>query len=92
MKLDTVLVYFISKSHVLGSRNEGNKENLKLGRLHLHVYWSYAGYAVWDGNLDKRQKAIALAGGPFMSILIGIFFSIMVIVVPPRDLHSFFGE
>ncbi|MFE4708676.1 hypothetical protein [Peribacillus simplex] len=85
-------VVCISKSHVhvyLGSRNEGNKENLKLGRLHLHIYWSYVGYAVWDGNLDKRQKAIALAGGPFMSLLLGILFGIMVIVVPPGDLHSF---
>lgn len=34
-------VVCISKSHVhvyLGSRNEGNKENLKLGRHHLHVH------------------------------------------------------
>ncbi|PAD67444.1 hypothetical protein CHH83_18815 [Bacillus sp. 7586-K] len=80
-----------SKSHAhvyLGTRSKVNKENFKLGRLHFHLNWSYVGFVSWEGNLTKRQTAIALAGGPIISLLLMLLFGLISLYVPQDDLHS----
>ncbi|SET80159.1 hypothetical protein SAMN05421676_108114 [Salinibacillus kushneri] len=79
-----------SHAHVyLGNRNEENKENIRLGRLHFHIYWSYIGFVDWEGKLNKRQRASALAGGPIMSLLLIFLFGLIAMLVPQGDLRSF---
>ncbi|AIF65747.1 hypothetical protein GZ22_03185 [Terribacillus saccharophilus] len=68
-----IAVILSSKSHAriyLGRSNEENKRNFSIGRLHFHIHWAFIGFCSWDGNLNKRQRIIALAGGPIMSFLL----------------------
>ncbi|MFC0015534.1 MULTISPECIES: hypothetical protein [Allobacillus] len=79
-----------SNAHVyLGNRNKENKENFRIGRLHFHIYWSYVGFVAWEGNLKKQQRAVALAGGPIMSLLLGFLFGMTATLLPHGDLRSF---
>ncbi len=81
-----------SKSHAhvyLGKRNKKNKEKFRLGRLHFHICWSYVGFVYWEESLDKRQKAVALAGGPIMSLSLMILFGIIVLWMPQGEFRSF---
>jgi len=79
-----------SQAHVyLGNWNKENKENFRLGRLHFHLNWSYVGFVSWEGNLTKRQIAVALAGGPIMSLLLMLLFGLITLYVPQDNLHSF---
>lgn len=82
-----------SKSHAfiyLGNRGNENKENFRIKRLHFHIKWSYVGFAHWEENLNKRQTAVALAGGPMMSLLLVFLFGLIVILVPQGDVRSIF--
>ncbi|MGD6778144.1 MULTISPECIES: hypothetical protein [Bacillaceae] len=86
-------VISLSKSDVhiyLGKRTKENKENFRIGRLHFHIVWSYVGFAYWEGNLNKRQRTAALAGGPVMSLLLVFIFGLIALLVPQGDLRSFF--
>ncbi|WP_404469600.1 hypothetical protein [Sutcliffiella horikoshii] len=86
-------VVSLSKSDVhiyLGKRNKENKENFRIGRFHFHIVWSYVGFAYWKGNLNKRQRIGALAGGPIMSLLLVFIFGWIALLVPQGDLRSFF--
>lgn len=80
-----------SKSNVhiyLGKRTKDNKENFKLGRLHFHIQWSFAGFAHWGKGLDKRQRAVALAGGPIMSLLLVLLFWLFASLVSQSELRQ----
>lgn len=80
-----------SKSNVhiyLGKINKNNKENIKLGRLHFHIQWSFAGFAHWGKGLDKRQRAVALAGGPIMSLLLALLFGLLASFVSQSVWHQ----
>ncbi|MFB9973985.1 hypothetical protein FPQ10_06915 [Allobacillus sp. SKP2-8] len=80
-----------SNAHVyLGNRNKENKENFRIGRLHFHINWSYVGFVAWEGRLKKHQKAVALAGGPIMSLALVFLFGLIAVLVPLDDLRSFF--
>ncbi len=85
-----------SNSHVhiyLGTKNEKNKENFKIGKLHFHIIWSYIGFAYWEAELNKRQKVAALAGGPLMSLLLTLIFGWLTIITSQSELHQlFFGS
>ena len=84
---------FASKKHVhiyLGPGSEKNKENFRLGRIHFHIYWSYTGLTYWGKDFSKRQEAIALAGGPLMSLLLSFLFGLLTLFVPQSEAHSFF--
>ncbi|RDW15126.1 hypothetical protein [Oceanobacillus chungangensis] len=81
-----------SKYHArvyLGNKNNENKENFRFGKLHFHINWSYVGFVDWDGNLNKRQKAVALAGGPIISLVLVFLFGIIGMFVPQGDFRSF---
>lgn len=86
---------FSSNSDVhiyLGTKNEKNKENFKIGKLHFHIIWSYTGFAYWDAGLNKRQKVAALAGGPLMSLLLTLLLGWLTIITSQSQLHQlFFG-
>ena len=71
-------------------KNKNNKENFSIGRIHFHIQWSYIGFVYWDKDLSKRQKAVALAGGPFMSLLLALIFGIITLVYD-GELQTFFG-
>ncbi|WP_173106086.1 hypothetical protein [Bacillus sp. KH172YL63] len=74
-------------AHVyLGSR-EG-REQVKLGRMHFHIIWSYSGYCSWDGSLSNRRKLAALAGGPLMSLLIASICGWLSVMTPDGALFS----
>lgn len=78
-----------SHAHIyLGPRSEHNKENFRLGRLHFHISWSFIGFAYWDTVLTNRQRAIALAGGPLMSLILAITFGVMTFSSVQSHLHS----
>jgi apolipoprotein N-acyltransferase len=83
-----------SKSHArvyLGNRDDSNKENFRIGRLHFHINWSYVGFASWEGEkLSKRQQIASFAGGPIMSFILVLLFVLIAILVPQKDLHSLF--
>ncbi|MCM3711930.1 hypothetical protein [Sporosarcina luteola] len=84
---------FASKNHVhiyLGSKSEKNKEIFRLGRLHFHIIWSYIGFAYWEGELSKRQRAIALIGGPLMSLLLALLFGLLTLLGPRGDMQTLF--
>ncbi len=74
----------------LGKRNKENRENFKFGRIHFHLYWSYVGFVSWEGDLNKKQRAAALAGGPIMSLLLVFLFGMIAMYVPQGNLRSFF--
>ncbi|WP_026906747.1 hypothetical protein [Paucisalibacillus globulus] len=79
-----------SNAHVfLGNRNKENKESFRLGRLHFHIYWSFIGFVCWEGKLTKRQRAVALAGGPIMSLLLMVILGVVALLVTQGDLRSF---
>lgn len=82
-----------SKSHAriyLGAKSERNKEDFRLGRLHFHIIWSYVGFAYFDSNLTKRQKALALAGGPFVSLILAVLFGWLTFVTSHSYIQSLF--
>ncbi|MGD6780992.1 M50 family metallopeptidase [Sutcliffiella horikoshii] len=74
----------------LGKRSQENKENFRIGRFRFHIHWSYIGFVDWKGDLNKRQRIAALAGGPIMSFLLVFIFAAIGISLPPSDLKSFF--
>lgn len=39
----------------LGNRNEKNRENFRLGRLHFHIIWSFVGYCSWEKELNNNN-------------------------------------
>lgn len=83
-----------SSAHVhiyLGMKTKSNKENFNLGRMHFHIQWSFIGFAYWGEGLSRRQKAIALAGGPIMSLLLAILFGIIALLLSPSDLRALSG-
>ena len=83
-----------SSSHVhiyLGMKNKNNKENFNLGRMHFHIQWSYIGFAYWSKDLNKRQKAFALAGGPIMSLLLTVVFGYLSFFEYEVMLRQLFG-
>ena len=78
-------------AHVyLGNKNNKIKENFRFGRLHFHINWSYIGYAAWDGKLKKRQRAVALAGGPIMSLILLFIFGLIALSTLHNYLRFFF--
>lgn len=89
-------VVFSSDSHVhiyLGTKNEKNKENFRIGKLHFHIIWSYTGFAYWDARLNRRQKVAAFAGGPLMSLLLTLLFGWLSIITSQSAFHQlFFGS
>lgn len=66
-----------SKSHVhiyLGSKDEQNKMNFRLGRFFFHLQFGYMGFCRWEEDLNKRQKFFSLIGGPVTTFLMmGVF-------------------
>ena len=94
MKWDTESVLpFASKHHVHiyhGPGSEKNKENFRIGRIHFHIYWSYTGLTFWGKDFSKRQEAIALAGGPLMSLLLAILFGLLTLFASQTGMHSLF--
>src|SRR5699024_5124578 len=71
-----------SRVHIyLGMRDKNNKENFRLGRLHFHIQWSFTGFTYWEEGLGKRQSAIALVGGPLMSLVLAILFTSLSLLV-----------
>jgi hypothetical protein len=79
-----------SDAHVyLGNRNQDNKENFKIGRLHFHINWSFVGFVAWKDNLNKSQRAVALASGPIISLILMFIFWIIGILIPQGELRSF---
>ncbi|WP_301107503.1 hypothetical protein [Sporosarcina sp.] len=86
-----VIATFRSRVDIyLGSKSEKNIENFRLGRLHFHIVYSFAGFVYWEGNLNKRQRAAALAGGPVMSLTLVFVFAGMAMSVSHGDFRSFF--
>ncbi len=83
-----------SEVHIyLGIKSEKNKENFKIGRLRFHIIWSYTGFAYWGSRLNKRQKVVALAGGPLMSLLLTLLFGWLTNITSQSELHQlFFGS
>ncbi|WP_317935236.1 site-2 protease family protein [Sporosarcina aquimarina] len=82
-----------SNGHVqiyLGPKSERNKENFRVGRLHFHILWSYVGFAYWQSELSRRQKAASLAGGPFVSLLLTIIFGWLAVVTPENFVQPLF--
>lgn len=80
-----------SKANVhiyLGKRTKDNKENFKLGRLHFHIQWALSGFAQWGKGLDKRQRAVALVGGPIMSLLLALLFGLLAPLVSQGELRQ----
>lgn len=75
----------------LGQFSEDNKENFKIGRLHFHIQWSFIGYAYWGESLDKRQRVIALAGGPLMSLFLGLLFELLTSLDLQNGIRQLFG-
>ncbi|WP_252503999.1 hypothetical protein [Sporosarcina sp. Marseille-Q4943] len=74
----------------LGPISEKNKETFRVGRLHFHIIWSYIGFVHWKGELSKRQRAIALIGGPLMSLLLAFLFGMLTLLAPRNDMQTLY--
>src|SRR5699024_4587113 len=70
-------------------RDKNNKENFRLGRLHFHIQWSFTGFTYWEEGLGKRQSAIALVGGPLMSLVLAILFTSLSLLVSQGVVQQF---
>jgi hypothetical protein len=60
--------------------DEKNKENLRIGKIHFHIIWSYFGFCQLVNNktkLSPSQQIIIALGGPCISLLIAISFFIL---------------
>jgi len=75
----------------LGPYSEDNKENFNIGRLHFHIQWAFIGFTYWGDDLNKRQKASALAGGPIMSLLLTIIFFLALYLSSSNELRQLFS-
>src|SRR5699024_2367325 len=79
-----------SRVHIyLGMRAKNNKENIRLGRLHFHIQSSFTGFTYWKEGLGKRQSAIALVGGPLMSLVLAILFTSLSLLVSQGVVQQF---
>lgn len=84
-----VIISSKSNAHIyLGTTNENNRENFRLGRLHFHIIWSYIGYCSWEKELNKQQSIISLIGGPAMSLLITVLCLLFTFSTSHGDLRS----
>ncbi|SHG95112.1 hypothetical protein [Ornithinibacillus halophilus] len=86
-------VVLTSKLHAhvyLGNRDDGNNENFRIGRIHFHLIWSFVGFVNWEGELNKRQRVFAMAGGPIMSLFLTLMLGVLAMVVTHNDFQSFF--
>jgi hypothetical protein len=77
-----------AQAHVYLGPLADNQENIKIGRLHFHIRWSYYGFCTWSEELVHSQKVAALAGGPIMSLLLAGLASILLPFVD-GDLRNF---
>nr|CDQ32417.1 hypothetical protein BN993_01831 [Virgibacillus halodenitrificans] len=72
-------------------KDERNKENFRLGRLHFHIQWGFMGFAHWEEGLDRRQRAMALAGGPVMSLLVALLLGVLSLLISQSEVRQFVG-
>src|SRR5699024_6033108 len=87
-------VVSISKSDVhiyLCVINEDNKENFSLGRLHFHIQWGFVGFTHWGKGLNKWKCAVAIAGGPIMSLLLVILIELLAWFINQEELGQLFS-
>ncbi len=59
--------------------------------MHFHIQWSYVGFVYWDEQLNIRQNAAAIVGGPLMSLLLALLFGLMTYIIPQNELRTLFG-
>jgi len=88
-----LLAAFFTKSDVhiyLGLVDKENKENFRIGRLHFHIKWGYEGLAQWSGGLSKWKRAVVIAGGPIMSLLLVLLFEILAVTTHQNELSQLF--
>ncbi|WP_238538287.1 hypothetical protein [Virgibacillus halodenitrificans] len=49
------------------------------------------GFAHWEEGLDRRQRAMALAGGPVMSLLVALLLGVLSLLISQSEVRQFVG-
>src|SRR5699024_10656647 len=73
----------------LGIIDKNNNENFRLDISHFHIQCSFTGFTYWEEGLGKRQSAIALLGGPLMSLVLAILFTSLSLLVSQGVVQQF---
>lgn len=63
------------EAHVyLGPAQESNKEDFRIGRMHVHIQLAYYGFCIVSnkGDFTKVRNVLFLAGGPLFTLLLAI--------------------
>lgn len=80
-----------SQAHIyLGSKNEQNKINFRLGRFCFHLQLAYMGFCGWEDGLNKRQKFFSLISGPLTTLLLMVMFLFLRDHVGDGDVRTLF--
>lgn len=74
----------------LGTKDEKNKQNFRIGRFTFHLQFAYMGFCRWDEDLTKRQNFFSLISGPLMTLLLMGSFLFLRDVVPEGNLRTLF--
>lgn len=76
----------------LGDLTESNKETFRIGRIHFHLSWGFAGYCFYSdksGEFTKLQWVIFMLGGPLISLVLClILISTLYLYQPDGSLKS----
>src|SRR5699024_7801635 len=70
---------------------DNKKENFRLGMLHFHIKWGFVGFAHWGKGLNKWKSAVAIAGGPIMSLLLVILIELLAWFINQEELGQLFS-
>ncbi|WP_203247406.1 hypothetical protein [Sporosarcina beigongshangi] len=59
----------------LGPPNVSNRENIRIGRMHFHIRWSYSGFCkrgTRNTDFSGFQSIMMSAGGPVASLMLAV--------------------
>jgi len=87
-----VIIFSKEKSHVyLGSKNDLNKENFQIGRIHFHINWAYFGFCAVKNRtpFSKFQSIMFSVGGPIVSLLLFVTSYLVIAEVTHYEIKNF---
>lgn len=87
-----VIIFSKEKSYVyLGSNNDMNKENFRIGRMHFHIHWAYFGFCAVKNraSFSRFQSVMFSAGGPLVSLVLFVASYLVMAEVTHSEIKNF---
>lgn len=75
-----------------GYWDDSNKESFRIGRIHFHIRWGFVGFCFYikeSGEMTKRQVIIFCLCGPLMSLILSLFFIILLFLYHPQGVLDY---